>query len=122
MRALVVDDSKAMRSILRMILKQAGFEVMEAQDGQKGLRILEEKGPPELALLDWNMPLMNGFELLRAVRSEHKFDGMRIMMVTTETEKSEVLRALREGADEYVMKPFTPEVVIDKLRMLGFES
>lgn len=119
-RALIVDDSTAMRSILRMLLKQAGFETLEARDGQNGLEVLQQNGPTDLALFDWNMPNMSGFELLQAVRAQEKFNTMRIMMVTTETELGEVQRALQSGADEYVMKPFSKEVINDKLQMLGF--
>jgi two-component system chemotaxis response regulator CheY len=120
MRALIIDDSSTMRCILRMVLKQAGFETMEACDGRNGLDVLEQKGPVDLALVDWNMPNMNGLDLLRAVRAKPKFDAMRVMMVTAETEVSEIQRALQNGADEYVMKPFSIEVVLDKLQMLGF--
>ena len=120
MRALIVDDSSAMRSLLRMVVKQAGFETMEAGDGQAGLDLLWQKGPADLALIDWNMPTMSGFELVRAIRAERQFDPMRILMVTAETELREIQQALENGADEYVMKPFSRDVVLDKLRMLGF--
>jgi two-component system chemotaxis response regulator CheY len=120
MRALIVDDSTAMRSILRMMLKQAGFETLEAGDGQAGLEMLEQNGRADLALIDWNMPRMNGIDLLHAVRTESRFDAMRIVMVTAEAELDEVQRALEYGAEEYIMKPFNKEVVRDKLRMLGF--
>lgn len=119
MRALVVDDSKAMRSILRQILKGEGFEVTEASDGEEGLKRLRELGQADLALVDWNMPRMNGFEFVRAVRAVPAYNGMRLMMVTTETEFERVSQALEAGADEYVMKPFTREMVREKLAMLG---
>lgn len=120
MRALVVDDSIAMRLILRMILKQCGFDVMAAIDGKTGLESLRRFGALELALFDWNMPEMSGFELLKQVRANHEFDSMRIMMVTAETELSEVRQALQEGADEYIMKPFSREIVLEKLQLMGF--
>jgi two-component system, chemotaxis family, chemotaxis protein CheY len=120
MRALVVDDSTAMRSILRMILKQRGFEVIDAADGKKGLEALQLNGAVDVALFDWNMPEMTGIELLKKVREDRAFDSMRIMMVTTETEITEVQRALQQGADEYIMKPFSRDAVITKLAMLGF--
>jgi two-component system chemotaxis response regulator CheY len=108
-----------MRRVLRLALQGRRFEVLEAADGQHALATLGETGPADLALFDWNMPGMNGLELLRAVRADHRFDGMRIIMVTTETELAQVRRALEQGADEYVMKPFTREVVLDKLRLIG---
>ncbi len=118
MRALVVDDSSAMRAFLRMILKSAGIEVAEARNGQEGLKALSV-ARPELVLLDWNMPEMDGFEMLRYMRSDTRYNGIKVMMVTTETEMAEMSRALGAGADEYVMKPFTREVILDKLELLG---
>jgi two-component system, chemotaxis family, chemotaxis protein CheY len=109
-----------MRSILRIILKQRGFEVLDAADGKQGLNKLCQSGALDLALFDWNMPEMSGFELLKKVREDHEFDSMRIMMVTAQTELSEVRKALQQGADEYIMKPFSREMVIEKLQLMGF--
>lgn len=120
MRALVVDDSSAMRAILKMIVKKQGFEVVEACDGEEALRVLQDAGPVDLGLVDWNMPKMNGFELVTAVRGMHQYDKMRLVMITTETDIEDVSKALAAGADEYIMKPFTREVIVDKLQMLGF--
>lgn len=119
MRALVVDDSRATRTILRQILKEIGFEVSEAGHGREALERLKEIGAPELALVDWNMPEMDGFEFVRAVRADHAYDSMRLMMVTTETEMEQVAKALEAGANEYVMKPFTKDVILEKLDLLG---
>lgn len=119
MRALVVDDSRATRTILRQILKEIGFEVSEAGHGREALERLKEIGTPDLALVDWNMPEMNGFEFVRAVRADHAYDSMRLMMVTTETEMEQVAKALEAGANEYVMKPFTKDVILEKLDLLG---
>lgn len=119
MRALVIDDSKTMRSILGRILQQIGFEVAEAGDGRQGLDRLRQFGKPDLALVDWNMPEMNGCEFVRAVRADPAFSDLRLMMVTTENELSQVAAALDAGADEYVMKPFTREVIVEKLNLLG---
>ena len=119
MRALIVDDSSAMRAYLKMILKSVGFEVRDARNGQEALAVLREGERPDVMLLDWNMPEMDGFETLRAVRAEAKWNDIRVMMVTTETEMAEMSRALEAGADEYVMKPFTREVIFDKLQLLG---
>ncbi len=119
MRALVVDDSRATRTILRQILKEIGFEVSEAGHGREALERLKEIGTPDLALVDWNMPEMNGFEFVRAVRADHAYDSMRLMMVTTETKMEQVAKALEAGANEYVMKPFTKDVILEKLDLLG---
>ena len=122
MRALVVDDSSAMRAFLRMILKDAGFEVAEARNGRHALDQLAIIGPPDVVLLDWNMPEMNGFEMLQQLRADLRFRDTRVMMVTTETELAEMSRALGAGADEYVMKPFTRDVILDKLQLLNLVS
>lgn len=119
MRALIIDDSRATRTILGRILKEIGFEVSEAGHGREALERLKESGPPDLALVDWNMPEMNGFEFVRAVRADHAYDSMCLMMVTTETEMEQVARALEAGANEYVMKPFTKDVILEKLDLLG---
>ena len=119
MRALVIDDSKAMRSILTRMLQELGFEVLEAANGRLGLQRLQENGKIDLALVDWNMPEMNGLEFVRKVRAEHSYDGVLLMMVTTETEMENVVRALAAGANEYVMKPFTREVILEKLQIFG---
>jgi two-component system chemotaxis response regulator CheY len=76
-------------------------------------------GKVDLALVDWNMPEMDGYEFVRAVRAEHMYDGVLLMMVTTETEMENVVRALAAGANEYVMKPFTQEVILEKLQLFG---
>jgi two-component system chemotaxis response regulator CheY len=120
MRALVVDDSSTMRAILRIALKKRSFEVLEAKNGVHALTVLETAEPVDLMLLDWNMPEMNGFELLTNVRQDHKYDNTKIMMVTTENSIGEMSKALEVGADEYIMKPFTPDVVTTKLDLLGF--
>jgi two-component system, chemotaxis family, chemotaxis protein CheY len=119
MRAIVVDDSRATRTILKRALTQQGFEVLEAGDGRQALEQLEKNGPLELALVDWNMPVMSGYELICEVRAKSALNGMAIMMVTTETEASQVQRALDAGANEYVMKPFTEDVLREKLLLLG---
>ncbi len=119
MRALIVDDSRAMRMIVKRALVREGFEVFEAGDGRQALAELEKTGPVDLALVDWNMPVMTGYELIQEVRSQPKMNGMAIMMVTTETESSQVQRALDAGANEYVMKPFSDDVLREKLLLLG---
>ncbi|MDA8282860.1 MAG: response regulator [Actinomycetota bacterium] len=119
MQALVVDDSKAVRSILTRILGELGFGVAQAADGVEALAELR-KMKPDLALVDWNMPHLNGLELVVAIRRQGTYDGVKLMMVTTESETHQMVRALDAGADEYVMKPFTKDVIVDKLKLLGF--
>jgi two-component system chemotaxis response regulator CheY len=119
MRVLVIDDSRAMRSILRNIIKSMGFDVVEAVNGKEAVQKVAAAGPFDLALVDWNMPEMNGLEFVSAVRAKSEYNAMLIMMVTTEVEMSQVSRALAAGANEYVMKPFTPEILKDKIGMLG---
>ena len=119
MRALVIDDSTAVRTIIRRILSEVGFEVFEASDGQQALDCLKANGSLDLAMVDWNMPVMNGFDFITAVRGDHAHDQMRLMMVTTETELSQVAKALAAGANEYVMKPFTKDMILEKLTILG---
>ncbi len=119
MRAIVIDDSRAMRMILRNVLTELGHQVVEAADGQLGLEALKKQGPFELALVDWNMPVLNGYDFVRTARADHANDSMKIIMVTTEVETSQVCKALEAGANEYVMKPFTKEILRDKLEMLA---
>lgn len=121
MRALVIDDSKAMRMIISKVLRADGFEVFEAQHGREGLDQLNETGPLDLVLVDWNMPEMDGYEFLLAVRAERRFDNMRVMMVTTETEIGNMAQALEAGANEYVMKPFTRASIHEKLELMGLQ-
>lgn len=118
-RALIVDDSRAIRSIIGKTVRELGFEVLEAGHGGEGLKQLNAGGPVDLALVDWNMPEMNGFEFLVAVRANPAWKDMVILMVTTETEMSQMQLALEAGADEYVMKPFTPDVLREKLQLVG---
>jgi two-component system chemotaxis response regulator CheY len=120
MRAIVVDDSRAMRMILKRIVGQIGFEVFEAEDGQAALDLLGTLDPlPNLALVDWNMPNMNGLEFVTAVRADARFREMTLVMVTTESEQSQIVRALAAGAHEYVIKPFTQGAMVEKLALLG---
>jgi two-component system chemotaxis response regulator CheY len=122
MLALVIDDSRTVRLIIGKILRDAGIEVVEAGNGRDALERMRENPDVELVLVDWNMPEMNGLEYLRAVRGKRMYDAVRIMMVTSECEQEQVLRALEAGANEYLMKPFTKEVLIAKLSLLEIET
>ncbi len=108
--------------MLRRLLTELGFEVMEASHGIEALEVLKEVGTdnlPDLALIDWNMPEMNGIDLVKDLRSDKDYDGVRMVMVTSEAESESILLALELGVDEYVMKPFENEDLIEKLRSLG---
>lgn len=120
MNALVIDDSKAMRRILSGIVKDLGYDVVQAGDGKEGYeKVQEHKGEFSFVLVDWNMPVMNGLEFIKAVRADSEYGEMTLIMVTTETEPSRMAQALIAGVDEFVMKPFTKEVLVDKLRLVG---
>jgi two-component system chemotaxis response regulator CheY len=119
MRALIVDDSRAIRGIIGKILREIGFEIVEAGHGFEAMQRLKEAGSVDLMLVDWNMPEMNGYDFLRSVRANPAYRGIPLMMVTSETEMSQMSKALEAGADEYVMKPFTKDVISYKLSLLG---
>ena len=110
-----------MRSIVARILRKIGiFDIDEAADGQEALDRVKAGPVPDLALVDWNMPVMNGLDFVISVRKEGEFRSMTIMMVTTENEHGQIVRALAAGAHEYLIKPFDEEALIDKLAILGF--
>ncbi|HKW50532.1 MAG TPA: response regulator [Candidatus Eisenbacteria bacterium] len=121
MRALVVDDSRSMRTIILKQLKELGFEVYEAENGQQAMSRLHEVKNIQLVLLDWNMPEMDGLEVLSLIRAEPSYKDVRVMMVTTESEMSRVATALEAGASEYLMKPFDREALLEKLILLGLD-
>lgn len=121
MHALLVDDSRTVRMVLGRMLRDAGFEVAEAANGRDALDVIDAGLAPELVLVDWNMPVMNGLDFVAAVRGAPYSSTARIMMVTTETEAPQVSRALEAGADEYAMKPFTADTIREKLQLLGFD-
>jgi len=118
-RAIVVDDSRAMRTILRRALEERGFSVTEAGHGKEARARLGQMRIPHLALVDWNMPEMNGIELVAALRSDPNYNKLAIVMVTSESEPAQVERALNTGANEYIMKPFSNDALEEKLLILG---
>ena len=113
MRVLLVDDSRTIRNIQKNVLAEIGYaDVVEAADGLEALsRAAAEK--PDLILVDWNMPVMDGITFVRKVRETDKATPM--IMVTTETEKSRVVEAIRAGVNNYVVKPFTGETLLEKI-------
>ncbi len=122
MHALIIDDSRTMRTILRRIVTELGYEVTEAGNGQEALDALETGIDVDLCLIDWNMPLMDGYTFVTRVRAEPRWRSMTLMMVTTESEHGQIVRALAAGAHEYVIKPFTPEAIVEKLELLGLAA
>lgn len=118
MRALVIDDFKPIRLLLAEILAEIGFTVREATNGLEALELLK-KEKIDLALVDWNMPGMDGCEFVQKVRKDNTYKDMRMMIVTAETAMNTIAEALEAGADEYIMKPFTKEMVIEKLALMG---
>jgi len=121
MKALVVDDSRSMRAILSKQLRELGFTVVEATGGTEALRSLDQEGPFDIVLLDWNMPEMDGHEVLTLIRAQDAYKEVRVMMVTTESEMSQVSVTLEAGANEYLMKPFDRDALVEKLVLLGLD-
>lgn len=119
MRALVIDDSRAVRRIMGNIMKELGYETIEAGNGLEGLAQLEAHGLQDIVLVDWNMPEMNGLEFIKAARAIPAYSDMPIMMVTTETEMDNISQAFVAGVNEYVMKPFDKIIIFEKLQLLG---
>lgn len=121
MRALIVDDSRAVRAMIGRIVRDLGFAVLEAGNGAEALRRLADDGPVEVALVDWNMPEMSGYEFVAAARAVPAYTDMRIVMVTSESEIERVATALDAGANEYLMKPFNADALREKLVLAGVD-
>jgi len=119
MRALVIDDSKAMRMLLKRELVALGFEVFEAGDGQEALSRLAELGAVDVVLVDWTMPGMDGMTFVHQVRAEAAYEEMRVVMITSESDPAQIFHALMAGVDEYATKPITREALAEKLGLVG---
>jgi two-component system, chemotaxis family, chemotaxis protein CheY len=121
-RALVVDDSRAIRAMLRRLLGSMGFGVHDAGNGAEGLEALHQANqagePIDLVLVDWNMPVMDGLTFVKTMRSDTRFADTVVLMVSSESDPKKVARALIKGADDYIIKPLTAEVLVAKLEML----
>jgi two-component system chemotaxis response regulator CheY len=122
MRALIVDDSRFVRQHTRRLLEEIGVSCEEAADGQEALTLLEGPEPFDFMLLDVNMPRMSGLECVKRLRDASLHSPMKVMMVTTESDNLFIYRALEYGADEFLMKPFTPESLREKLLMMGLAA
>jgi len=119
MRALVVEDSKTIRTILCAYLRKMDIQVLEAADGREALERLKEMSPLDLVLVDWNMPVMNGIDFIRAVRELHIFDPLPLIMVTTNSESEHLGEAMDAGANLYIQKPCTFDALREKIEQLG---
>ncbi|MDF1874391.1 chemotaxis response regulator CheY [Sulfurimonas sp. SAG-AH-194-I05] len=116
MKLLVVDDSSTMRRIIKNTLARLGYkDILEGEDGVKGWEQIDSNPDVEMLITDWNMPEMNGLELVKKVRADDRFKELPIIMVTTEGGKAEVITALKAGVNNYIVKPFTPQVLKEKL-------
>jgi two-component system chemotaxis response regulator CheY len=119
-KAIVIDDSRTIRMVLKRALTTVGFDTIhEAGDGREGLNKLNEVGPVDLAMVDWNMPIMDGLDFVTELRKLRQFDKVRVVMVTTESEEGKIARAMAAGANQYIMKPFTPDKLKEKLDAMG---
>jgi two-component system chemotaxis response regulator CheY len=115
---LVVDDSGVTRKIARRILEEMNFEITEAEDGEKALEACQREMPQSI-LLDWNMPVMDGLEFLGHLRRMPGGDQPKVVFCTTENDVAHIARALRAGANEYIMKPFDKDIVAAKFQEIG---
>lgn len=121
MRALVIDDSRAMRMMVKNILKQLSVESLEAANGLEGLERLKNYAELDFVLVDWHMPEMDGCDFVRAMRSQPEFGSVPVLMVTSEGDADKVAEALDAGANEYIIKPFTKDAIAQKLNMIGVQ-
>ena len=115
---LVVDDSKVIRMVARRILEGLSFAITEAADGQKAIEACQQK-MPDAVLLDWNMPVMNGIEFLRALRKMPGGEAPIVVFCTTENEMAKIQEAISSGANEYIMKPFDGDIIQSKFAQVG---
>jgi two-component system chemotaxis response regulator CheY len=122
MRVLIVDDSRFIRQHLRQLLQGMGMNCEEAEDGREAIDLLRGAAAFDFMLVDVNMPVMNGLECVKQLRQARLHPRMKVMMVTTEVDNSFICRALEYGADEFLMKPFTPESLREKMTMLGLAA
>ncbi|RAX53902.1 two-component system response regulator [Helicobacter sp. 16-1353] len=116
MKLLIVDDSSTMRRIIKNTLQRLGYDdILEAEHGLQAWELLDTIDDIKILITDWNMPEMNGLDLVKKVRGDARFADIPIIMVTTEGGKAEVITALKSGVNNYIVKPFTPQVLKEKL-------
>ncbi len=116
---LLVDDSRAVRLVGRRMMGTLGLEVLEAEDGKQALEVARANADLDAILLDWNMPIMDGMEFLTALRADNREKQPIVVMCTTENDMPRIVQAMQAGANEYIMKPFTEDIVRDKLEETG---
>lgn len=119
MRVLIIDDSMAMRRMLSAYVSDLKAQATVATDGQDALDVLAREGAFDVALVDWDMPRMNGMEFVRAARADDRWSNMKLVMVTAHISQDDIVEALETGADDYLMKPVSADMIEDKLRLLG---
>ncbi len=122
MRMLIIDDSSTMRRFLGIIAAELAFETEQAGDGQEALERLERGCDFEVALVDWDMPRMNGVQFIQAVRTRPEFESLKLLMLTSHNSIQDVRIALASGANDYLRKPVTQEMIAQKLELLGVLS
>lgn len=115
---LIIDDSRVVRKVARRIIEDLGFTCAEAEDGMRGFESCTTQ-MPDLIMLDWNMPVMSGFEFLEKMRALTPTGGPKIILCTTENNQAHIERALNAGVDEYIIKPFDSGIIHDKLQKIG---
>lgn len=119
MKCLVVDDSKVARTMVARMVRQLGFDVVDAADGVEALGRLDPLDKPAAIVTDWNMPNLDGVELARAVRAKPDFAHIPVLMISSETDPRRVAKALLAGVDEYLFKPVDAEMIRDRLEIMG---
>jgi two-component system chemotaxis response regulator CheY len=118
MRALVVDNSRAMRDLIRDFLNRARFQVLATDDAQEALKILERIGPVDLVLVNWDLPKRDALPFVRVIRGRSEYAAMRLIMVTAGVDASQVIQAVRAGVDECLVRPFTRNMLLEKIALL----
>lgn len=119
MLALVVDDARVARRIIGKIMRELGFDIIEAEDGQDALSKLDPHSPPDAIVADWNMPVMDGVELAKAVRASADFNAVPFLMISSEADPRRVARAILAGVDEYLFKPVDRKMIEERLAVMG---
>jgi two-component system chemotaxis response regulator CheY len=118
---LIVDDCRLTAKILGRVMKEMGFEVHTAQSGEEAIDFLSKNATPSLLFVDWVMPGLSGIEFIAWLRAQDTTKSVPVLMVTAERDLSKIAEAIQSGANEYIMKPFSPEIIQEKLRLLGIE-